>query len=149
MTHSSHRRRFLATGIIGAIGLTRTDREAAAQGGAAASNVAIVKSFCDTFAARDIDRVMAFFTDDCLYRMTETTPSANGREAVASRIRSYLDRVTGFDILDTYARGPMVVNERRDHFSGGPFKAWHGVGVFFLKGGKIAEWQDYTIELER
>ena len=34
----------------------------------------------------------------------------------------------------------MVMNERIDRFSGGPLKAWHGVGVFFVKDGKIVEW---------
>jgi len=42
-----------------------------------------------------------------------------------------------------------VFNERHDHFQGGPLKMWHGVGVFFLKGGKIVEWYDYTISMER
>jgi limonene-1,2-epoxide hydrolase len=26
---------------------------------------------------------------------------------------------------------------------------WEGVGVFFVKDGKIKEWQDYTIKLDR
>ncbi|HLK47676.1 MAG TPA: limonene-1,2-epoxide hydrolase family protein [Bryobacteraceae bacterium] len=52
-------------------------------------------------------------------------------------------------MLDTLAKGPMVFNERIDHFTGGPLKRWHGVGVFFVKEGKIVEWYDYTIALER
>ena len=44
---------------------------------------------------------------------------------------------------------PMVINERIDSFSGGPLKAWRGVGVFFLKDGKIVEWYDYTISMDR
>jgi len=28
-------------------------------------------------------------------------------------------------------------------------RSWHGVGVFFLKGGKIVEWYDYTISIDR
>ena len=43
----------------------------------------------------------------------------------------------------------MVFNERVDHFSSGQLKSWHGVGVFFLKDGKIVEWYDYTIAMER
>jgi limonene-1,2-epoxide hydrolase len=26
---------------------------------------------------------------------------------------------------------------------------WHGIGVFMLKDGKIAEWNDYTIAMKR
>ena len=43
----------------------------------------------------------------------------------------------------------MVINERIDRFSGGPLKAWHGVGVFFVKDGKIVEWYDYAISMDR
>jgi len=28
-------------------------------------------------------------------------------------------------------------------------RSWRGVGVFFLKDGKIVEWYDYTISTER
>jgi limonene-1,2-epoxide hydrolase len=42
-----------------------------------------------------------------------------------------------------------VFNERKDSFTSGPLKMWHGVGVFFLKEGKIVEWYDYTISLDR
>ena len=44
----------------------------------------------------------------------------------------------------------MVFNERIDYFApGGRLKSWHGVGVFFVKDGKIVEWQDFTIAIER
>ena len=43
----------------------------------------------------------------------------------------------------------MVFNERIDHFQNMGLKSWHGVGVFFLREGKIVEWYDYTIATER
>ena len=43
----------------------------------------------------------------------------------------------------------MVVNERIDHINGGEFKSWHGVGVFFLRDGKIVDWYDYTIAMNK
>ena len=81
--------------------------------------------------------------------MTETAEPLKGRDTVAARIRPLIDRVERFDVLDTFARGPMVINERIDRFASGALKAWHGVGVFFLKDGKIVEWSDYTISTER
>ena len=92
---------------------------------------------------------MAFFADNGAYRMTETMEPAKGRDAVTARVKSIIDRVVEFKVLDTFARGPMVINERIDSFSGGPLKAWHGVGVFFVKDGKIVEWYDYTISMDR
>lgn len=46
--------------------------------------------------------------------------------------------------LETWARGPMVINQRIDHFKDFQIKAWNGTGVFFLKNGRIVEWFDYT-----
>lgn len=92
---------------------------------------------------------MAFFVDDGAYRMTETTELAKGRDAVSARIQTILDHVDRFEVLDTFARGPMVINERIDRFSDFTLKTWHGVGVFFIQDGKIVDWYDYTIAVER
>ena len=72
---------------------------------------------------------------------------AVGRQAVAGKIAELLKVVVKFEVHDSWARGPMVINERTDSFTGGRLKSWHGVGVFLLKEGKIVEWYDYTIEL--
>jgi limonene-1,2-epoxide hydrolase len=69
---------------------------------------------------------------------------------VKERITALVKQADRFEILDTFARGPMVFNERMDYFApGGRLKSWHGVGVFFLKDNKIVEWQDYTIAIDR
>jgi limonene-1,2-epoxide hydrolase len=112
------------------------------------ANVKIVNDFCAAWTSHNLERVMAFFADECAYRVTETMEPNKGRQAVTDRIRSFLDRVDKFEVLDTFARGPMVINERKDHFNNFQLKMWHGVGVFFLKDGKIVEWYDYTISRE-
>ena len=81
--------------------------------------------------------------------MTENQPPNQGRQAVEDRIKTYLDNVQSFEVIETFAKGPMVFNERHDRFTAGPLKMWHGVGVFFLRNGKIVEWYDYTISMER
>ncbi len=91
---------------------------------------------------------MTFFTDGSAYRMTETTELADGINAVSERIQTLINNVDRFDVLDTFARGPMVVNERIDYFSDFAIKTWHGVGVFFIKEGKIIDWYDYTIKMD-
>ena len=92
---------------------------------------------------------MSFFADNASYRVSETQEPNKGKAAVRERIQSFVDRVQKFEVLETLAKGPMVFNERIDHFTGGPLKSWHGVGVFFLKDGKIVEWYDYTIDRDR
>jgi len=113
------------------------------------ANIQVVNDFCAAWPSHEIDRVMSFFAENCAYRVSETQEPNKGRQAVKDRIQSFLGRVQGFDVIETFAKGPMVFNERKDHFTGGPLKMWHGVGVFFLKDGKIVEWYDYTISLER
>jgi len=112
-------------------------------------NVQIVNDFCAAMPMHDVTKVMSFFSDNCAYRLSETQEPSKGRQAVAARIGSYLDHVERFEVLETFARGPMVFNERIDHFTEGGLRSWHGVGVFFLKSGKIVEWYDYTISIDR
>jgi limonene-1,2-epoxide hydrolase len=145
-----NRRGFLATGgglaVFAGFG---SRAEAAELTAGERENVRLVNDFCAAWPSHDLAKVMAFFTDASAYRMTETMEPAKGRDAVAARIKGIIDRVEKFEVLETFARGPMVVNERIDRFSGGPLKAWHGVGVFFVKDGKIVEWYDYTISIDR
>ena len=141
------RRVFLTAGaglvvLVGGAGSAQAAELTAAE----RANVQLVNDFCAAFPSHDLGRVMAFFAEDGAYRMTETTELAKGRDAVSARVQSILDRVESFEVLDTWARGPMVINERIDRLGN---VTWHGVGVFFIQGGKIVDWYDYTIALER
>lgn len=145
-----NRRRFLATGAgLAAVAGVAGPADAADMTADEKANVKIVTDFCAAWPTHDLAKVMAFFADNGAYRMTETMEPAKGRDAVTARVKGIIDRVVEFKVLDTFARGPMVINERIDSFSGGPLKAWHGVGVFFVKDGKIVEWYDYTISMDR
>jgi limonene-1,2-epoxide hydrolase len=146
-----NRRGFLAAagGLTGALGLGATAEAAGEMSPAERANVQVVNDFCAAWPSHDLEKVMAFFAVSAAYRMSETMEPAKGRDAVRARVKSVIDRVERFDVLDTFARGPMVVNERIDRFSGFALKSWRGVGVFFIKDGKIVEWYDYTISSER
>ncbi len=149
--HSSvNRRGFLAAGAGAFAAFAAAGRAEAAEPTAAElANIKIVNDFCAAWPAHDLARIMAFFADNGAYRMTEAMEPAKGRDAVAARIKTIIDRVVRFEVLDTFARGPMVINERIDTFSNFQLKSWRGVGVFFLKDGKIVEWYDYTIAADR
>lgn len=144
------RRSFLLAGLGAAAATGLAERADAAEPTAAErANIQLVKDFCAAWPSHDLDRILAFFPDNGAYRMTETMEPAKGREAMTARIKTIINNVTQFEILDTWARGPMVINERIDRFSNFQLKSWHGVGVFFVKDGKIVEWYDYTIGSER
>ena len=144
------RRAFLAAGLgVAAVAGISRQAEAAEPSVLEKANMQIVKDFCAAWPSHDLEKILAFFSDNGAYRMTETMEPAKGREALTARIKTIINNVDRFEILDTFARGPMVVNERIDRFSNFQLKSWHGVGVFLIKDGKIVEWYDYTISSER
>jgi limonene-1,2-epoxide hydrolase len=153
MTHRKNplSRRAVMSAGVGALTIAAgNSRLAAAEPTAAEkANIAVVNAFCAAWPSHDVDKLMSYFADNCAYRVTETQEPNKGKEAVTARIKSFAGNVERFEVLDAWAKGPMVFNERIDHFTGGGLRSWHGVGVFFLKAGKIVEWYDYTIALER
>ena len=143
------RRKFLAVGA-GALALAGMTRPLAAAEltSEEEGNLILVNEFCAAWSQRDLDKIMTFFTDNSAYRMTETTDLADGISAVSARIQTFINNVERFDVLDAFARGPMVINERVDYFADFAITTWHGVGVFFIQKGKIIDWYDYTIRME-
>ena len=113
------------------------------------ANVRVVNDFCAAWPSHDLQKLMSFFADDGAYRMSERQEPSKGRQAVTAKISSFLGNVVDLQVLETFARGPMVFNERIDHFRNLNIQSWHGVGVFFLRDGKIVEWYDYTIATKR
>jgi limonene-1,2-epoxide hydrolase len=113
------------------------------------ANVKVVNDMSAVWTAPvDFDRVGRYLAEDCTYRASETAPPVKGRQAIVDALRKSLGAATKaeFEILQTFARGPMVVNERIDRFTL-PTRTvnWNGVGVFFLRAGLIVEWNDYTV----
>ena len=145
------RRAFLSTSVFGAMA-TGVVPVMAEWTPAEKANVQIVNDFCAAWVTRDMAKPLAFLDPNCVYRMTETTPVANGHEGVIQRLKSYVDASdqVSFDVLETFASGPLVMNHRIDKYiSAARPLTWEGVGVFFVKDGKIKEWSDYTIRTSR
>jgi len=152
-----NRRAFLTSaGVSGAVGFAAfsglSQRASAAEwNDAERASVRLVTDFCAAWSARDMKKVLPFLSDDCVYRMTETTAPANGHDGVVQRLKTWVDTASlvEFRILDTMAAGPIVITHRIDRFLTAQPLTWEGVGVFFVKDGKIKEWSDYTIRVQR
>ena len=93
------------------------------------------------------DGIGAFLADDCI-RGTEDI-RVRGRQAILDELtKGYKDtEAADFKIIQTWARGPLLMNERLEHTTlrGRPAGAWHGLGFFNLKDGKIKEWRTFTL----
>jgi len=114
----------------------------------AGESLRIVKAFCASWSSLDPAKVMVFFADDAVYRVTETTPPTVGQAAIGKLVERFLQRAkkVNFEILRSYAVGPVVLTERHDHFDGPRGEqVFHVAGMFFVRDGKIAEWTDYLV----
>jgi len=153
MPIETSRRAFLGGAGLGAAALLGVPNVASAADPSPAeqANIAIVKDFCAAWSTRDIATILPYLSDDCVYRMTETTPPANGHDGVVARLGTWLQdsSLIEFRILDSMAAGPIVITRRIDRFVTAKPLTWEGVGVFFVKDGKIKEWSDYTIRVQR
>jgi limonene-1,2-epoxide hydrolase len=141
------RRTFLQSGAASALALPGL-----AQGAeltpAEKANVQVINDFCDAWATKDLDKIASYFGDPIAFRITEAAQPLTGREAIVARLKPLIDRSTTvkFELIQTFARGPLVVAERYDYFpTADKQNRYHVVGVFLLKNGKIAEWSDYVV----
>ena len=144
------RRAFLVASLAaGSMSLVPSLAGAAQSLDAEARGVRIVTDFCAAVSRLDLAALRPFLADDVVYRTTETTPPIVGVENVLEAYRRLNATSIAFKVLETLTAGPIVINRRIDRFvSPQPF-TWEGVGVFFIKDGKIKEWSDYTIRMER
>jgi limonene-1,2-epoxide hydrolase len=153
MSSDTSRRAFLGAAGLSAGALLGVANSAAAAdlSPAEQANVKIVRDFCAAWSTRDMAKILPFLGDDCVYRMSETTPPVTGHDGVRERLGTWVkdSSLIEFRILDSMAAGPIVINHRVDRFLTAQPLTWEGVGVFFVKDGKIKEWSDYTIRVQR
>ena len=107
----------------------------------------IVNDFCKAFESKNLEAIMAFFTDDAVYHNIPMKP-VSGKAQIRATIESFMpknpaDKIT-FKILHTGSAGNVVFNERVDMFDqGGKHMELPVAGVFEISNGKISKWRDY------
>lgn len=151
-TRAVSRRSFLASGGLGGMAALAMGREV----GAAQStpeedgNIMVVNAFCSAFVMpMDWENVAGSLSSDCKYRASQTIPLVEGPDAIVGLLESFTENATAveFEIVDTWARGPVVVNDRIDRFVQ-PDRTIEipVVGIFYLVDGKITEWTDFVFD---
>lgn len=149
----SNRRNFLLAGAAGsaiALGLSGVSAADASSGKSETedANEKLVNEFCATWESMDIDKLVSFLSDDVVFRMIDTAPFVEGKEALREGIVGFLStrKSARFEMIRPQVMGNIVVNERIDHFGREDGNdAFNAVGVFLVKNGKIAEWRDYMM----
>ena len=105
----------------------------------------VVRRFCDAWARKDLDEIIAFFSDDAVYHNIPLAPVV-GPEQIRATIEGFSGGVEEIEfVVDAIvADGGTVLTERHDVFT---FR--NGVidlpvmGAFEVAGGKITAWRDY------
>jgi limonene-1,2-epoxide hydrolase len=112
------------------------------------SNIETVISFIAAWNARDLEAILAAFSDEAVYHNIPMAP-LEGRDAIrASLTGGVVDTATSIDwIISRIAvcDDGAVMTERVDAFVvGGKAVSLPIMGIFeFTSDGKIAAWRDY------
>jgi limonene-1,2-epoxide hydrolase len=106
----------------------------------------IVTDFCNAWPRKNVEELLAFFTDDAVYHNIPLE-SAKGKDAIRGVINTFLPmaRSLHFKVLNSAGNGNIVFNERVDIFDLGNGKtiSLPVAGVFEVTGSKISAWRDY------
>jgi limonene-1,2-epoxide hydrolase len=110
------------------------------------ANQDTVRSFIAAFNRNDVEAVMSFFAEDCVYHNVPVEP-VRGLAATRAVIQGFAGLATKVDwVLHQIAETDdgVVLTERTDRFEiGGRWVELPVMGSFELRGGKIAAWRDY------
>jgi limonene-1,2-epoxide hydrolase len=111
------------------------------------TNAETVTAMLATWQARNVDAILAYFTEDAVYTNVPIDPPNRGLAEIRAFLEWFFTSVRELEfIILRQSEGPdgTVMNERIDKldFNGKPV-ALEIMGVFELRGGKICAWRDY------
>ena len=109
-------------------------------------NLETVRTFIAAWRRNDLDEIMSFFSDDCVYHNMPIEP-ARGIEATRAMLEGFSSMASAVEwILHQIGETPggVVLTERTDRFQiGGRWVELPVMGSFELRDGKITAWRDY------
>jgi limonene-1,2-epoxide hydrolase len=148
----TNRRHLLAgASVLGACSLLpRDDQRASGRNELELANEKLVGNFCADWSKRDVEALVPYLASEFVYQMFEGRPDLVGPEAFRKEIGPFLRNLATvrWDILRSEAIGPLVINERVDHFiapPGGRTMHFPIAGLFVVRNQKIVLWRDYSM----
>ena len=105
----------------------------------------VVRRFCDAWGRKDLDEIVAFFSDDAVYHNIPLAPVV-GPDQIRATIEGFsggVDKIE-FRVDNIAADGAIVLTERHDIFTFANGEIDLPVmGTFEVADGKITAWRDY------
>lgn len=108
-------------------------------------SIAFIRRFLDACVRADPEDFASYFVEDATWWNSPWQP-IQGRDAIREALRRGAQRMTAlpWEIRHIVADGEIVMTERVDNFLVGDKRVSVScMGVFELRGGKIAAWRDY------
>ena len=114
------------------------------------ANEDLVNRFCRDWSRQDAELLAGYFAEPFEYMMYEGGPLITTREAFVKQLGPFLKKLKAVDwvVTRSHVMGPMVINERIDHFYAHDSKYDHHphiAGLFIVRNGRIAIWRDYNM----
>jgi len=116
------------------------------------ANETLVNNFCRDWSLRDADALAPYLADDLTYQIAPGQPLITSFEQFRQQMGPFMKRMEKieWEILRSHAIGPLVLNERIDHFvapAGGkaPSMHFHIAGHFLIEDGRIKVWKDWPM----
>jgi len=114
------------------------------------ANEDLVNRFCQDWSKQDAELLTTYFAQPFEYMVWEGGPVITTNEAFIKQMGPFLTKLKSVDwvLVRSSVMGPMVVNERIDHFYAHDSKFDnhpHIAGMFIVRNGKIAVWRDYNM----
>ena len=107
--------------------------------------IEIVRRFCEAWGSKDLDAIVAFFSEDAVYHNIPLAPVV-GPDQIRATIEGFsggVDKIV-FRVDNIVADGGTVLTERHDIFTFANGEIDLPVmGAFEVRDGKIAAWRDY------
>jgi limonene-1,2-epoxide hydrolase len=105
----------------------------------------VVQRFCDAWGSKDLEEIVAFFSDDAVYHNIPLAPVV-GPDQIRATIEGFSGGVEKivFRVDNIAADGSTVLTERHDIFTFAKGEIDLPVmGTFEVADGKITAWRDY------
>jgi limonene-1,2-epoxide hydrolase len=109
-------------------------------------NAALVRDFIAAWGRADLDAIMAYFAEDCVYHNMPLDP-VRGPEAIRGVIQGFAGMASEIDWITHHlaeSDAGVVLTERTDRFHiAGRWIELPVMGAFEIRDGKISAWRDY------
>jgi limonene-1,2-epoxide hydrolase len=108
-------------------------------------SIALIRRFVEACVRAEPEEFANYFTEDATWWNSPWQP-VKGREAIRETLRRGAERMVAvpWEIRHIVADGEIVMTERVDNFIIGERRvSVPCMGIFELRGGRIAAWRDY------